>query len=373
VIKVLVCFGTRPEAIKLAPVIRELAKKPENIGYQVCVTAQHREMLDQVLSVFGIRPDYDLDIMSPGQSLADVTSRVLHGLEEILCAARPDLLLVQGDTTTVLASALAAYYHHVAVGHVEAGLRTRDKYRPFPEEMNRRLTGALADYHFAPTEGARETLLREGVPDERIAVTGNTVIDALLVVTSRAYRFTHGRLHKLRGRVVLITAHRRESFGEPFQRICRAIRRLAVEFEDVTFVYPVHLNPRVLSVVGEMLAGIPNVWLIEPLEYLPFAHLMKRAEVILTDSGGIQEEAPTLDKPVLVLREVTERPEAVEVGAAKLVGTDEDRIVAETARLLTNPEAYREMASAPNPFGDGRASRRIVRFILEHANELPQP
>lgn len=363
-LKVLTVFGTRPEGIKLAPVIRELHKYPAELTCQACVTAQHRQMLDQVLDAFAIHPDYDLDIMTPTQTLADVTCRVLYGLDDVFRAARPDLVLVQGDTTTVLATALAAYYHHIPVGHVEAGLRTGDKYRPFPEEMNRCLTGALAALHFAPTEGARQNLLREGVPDSQIAVTGNTAIDALLDVTARPFQFADPRLANLQGRVVLVTAHRRESFGEPFRHICMAITRLAHDFRDVTFVSPVHLNPHVQSVAHEMLSKIPNVLLTEPLGYMPFIHLMKRAELILTDSGGIQEEAPSLHKPVLVLRDVTERPEAVEVGAAKLVGSDEDKIVAETTRLLCNANAYQQMATVPNPFGDGQAARRIVEFIL---------
>jgi len=368
-IKVLTVFGTRPEAIKLAPVIGEMRRHPAQIASRICVTAQHREMLDQVLQVFGLRPDYDLNIMQPGQTLADVTCRALRGLEEVLLAERPDLVLVQGDTTTVFAAALAAYYHQVPVGHVEAGLRTGDKLRPFPEEMNRRLTSVMADLHFAPTQAARLNLLAEGVPDERIAVTGNTVIDALLEVTARPYQFQEP-LAGLNGRVVLITAHRRESLGEPLRRICRAIARLAARFPQASFVYPVHLNPRVRSVVSETLSGLPNVLLTEPLEYLPFAHLMKRSELILTDSGGIQEEAPALGKPVLVLREVTERQEAVQAGAARLVGTDEERIVTEATRLLCDRDAYQRMASAPNPFGDGQAAQRIVDFILSWADGL---
>ena len=369
-IKILTVFGTRPEAIKLAPVIGELRKHPAEIVSKICVTAQHRQMLDQVLRVFDLQPDYDLDIMTPGQTLAEVTCLVLRGIEQVLCATHPDLVLVQGDTSTVFATSLAAYYHHTPVGHVEAGLRTGDKRRPFPEEMNRRLTSALADLHFAPTEAARRNLLREGVRDGQIVVTGNTVIDALLDVVARPFQFTEPPLTSLDGRVVLITAHRRESFGEPLRSICRAIARLAARFSEISFVYPVHLNPRVQSVAGELLSGIRNVLLTKPLDYLPFAHLLKRAELILTDSGGIQEEAPALGKPVLVLREVTERQEAIEAGAARLVGTDEEKIVSETTRLLCDRDAYQRMASAPNPFGDGRAAERIVNFILSHANGL---
>ncbi|HUV94366.1 MAG TPA: UDP-N-acetylglucosamine 2-epimerase (non-hydrolyzing) [Anaerolineae bacterium] len=369
-IRVLTVFGTRPEAIKLAPVIAELRRHPEDVDCRLCVTAQHREMLDQVLRVFDLRPDYDLNIMVPGQTLAEVTCLVLRGIEQVLCATRPNLVLVQGDTSTVFATSLAAYYHHTPVGHVEAGLRTGDKHRPFPEEMNRRLTSALADLHFAPTETARRNLLREGVRDGQIVVTGNTVIDALLDVTARPFQFTEPPLTSLGGRVVLITAHRRESFGEPLRSICRAIVRLAARFSEISFVYPVHLNPRVQSVAGELLSGIHNVLLTKPLDYLPFAHLLKRAELILTDSGGIQEEAPALGKPVLVLREVTERQEAIEAGGARLVGTDEEKIVSETTRLLCDRDAYQRMASAPNPFGDGRAAERIVNFILSHANGL---
>jgi len=286
-IKILTVFGTRPEAIKLAPVIGELRKHPAEIVSKICVTAQHRQMLDQVLRVFDLQPDYDLDIMTPGQTLAEVTCLVLRGLEEVLRATHPDLVLVQGDTSTVFATSLAAYYHHTPVGHVEAGLRTGDKRRPFPEEMNRRLTSALADLHFAPTEAARRNLLREGVRDGQIVVTGNTVIDALLDVVARPFQFTEPPLTSLDGRVVLITAHRRESFGEPLRSICRAIARLAARFSEISFVYPVHLNPHVQSVAGELLSGIRNVLLTKPLDYLPFAHLLKRAELILTDSGGI--------------------------------------------------------------------------------------
>ncbi len=369
-IKILTVFGTRPEAIKLAPVIAELRRHPEDIDCRICVTAQHRQMLDQVLRVFDLRPDYDLNIMVPGQTLAEVTCLVLRGLEEVLRATHPDLVLVQGDTSTVFATSLAAYYHHTLVGHVEAGLRTGDKHRPFPEEMNRRLTSALADLHFAPTEAARRNLLREGVRDGQIVVTGNTVIDALLDVVARPFEFTEPPLTSLDGRVVLITAHRRESFGEPLRSICRAIARLAARFSEISFVYPVHLNPHVQSAAGELLSGIRNVLLTKPLDYLPFAHLLKRAELILTDSGGIQEEAPALGKPVLVLREVTERQEAIEAGAARLVGTDEEKIVSETTRLLCDRDAYQRMASAPNPYGDGRAAERIVDFILSHANRL---
>ncbi len=364
--RVLVVFGTRPEAIKLAPVIRELARRPDRFRATVAVTAQHRHMLDQVLAVFDIRPEFDLDVMRPGQTPSAVLSRVVEGIDHVLTKTRPDIVLVQGDTTSALAAALAAYHRRVAVGHVEAGLRTGDKYAPFPEEMNRRLISAVADVHFAPTEQARANLLAEGVPGRGIHVTGNTVIDALhlALASSRIWslplldRTGPGR------RIILVTAHRRESFGPGFERICRALARIVAEHPDVEVVYPVHLNPNVRRPVRRLLRGLDRVHLIEPLEYLEFCHLMQASYLILTDSGGIQEEAPALGKPVLVLREKTERPEAVAAGTARLVGTDADRIAGAAGRLLRSVAAYRRMARARNPFGDGQAAKRIVRILL---------
>ena len=360
--RVMFCFGTRPEAIKLAPVTTELCKYPREFEVLVLVTGQHRQMLDQVLRVFGIRPDYDLDVMRPGQSLADVTVGVLRGVERVLRRVRPDMVIVQGDTTSALAAALAAFYERIPVGHVEAGLRTGDKYSPYPEEMNRRLVSSLADLHFAPTPAAKDNLLNEGVPRGRIHVTGNTVVDALKAMRASKVAWHVPVLDRIapEQRVILVTAHRRESFGPGFERICRALRMIAERNPDVAIVYPVHLNPRVRKPVRAILGRTPRVHLIEPLEYLPFVRLMERAHVILTDSGGIQEEAPALGKPVLVMRDVTERPEAVAAGTAKLVGTDADVIVSATERLLHSAAAYRKMARARNPFGDGHAARRIV-------------
>lgn len=364
-IRVMPLFGTRPEAIKLVPVITELRRERDVFDVRVVVTAQHRSMLDQVLRVFDVRPDVDLDIMRPGQTLTDVSTRALNGIEKVISEWRPDIVLVQGDTTTAFAGALAAYYQKVRVGHVEAGLRTKDKFAPYPEEMNRRLIGCLADLHFAPTQRAKENLRREGVRANTIYITGNTVIDALFQVLSvkKPWRLpVLDRLDPAR-RVLLVTAHRRESFGPGFRRICQALATIARRNEDVEIVYPVHLNPSVRKPVMAMLGNEPRIHLIEPLEYLPFAHLMKRSYLILSDSGGIQEEAPALGKPVLVLRDKTERPEAIEAGTAKLVGTDVKRIVAATERLLRSGTAYRRMAHAENPFGDGKASKRISRVL----------
>jgi len=372
--RVMFCFGTRPEAIKLAPVIRELARHPKEFQPAVLVTAQHREMLDQVLRVFDIKPDHDLDVMRPGQSLADVTVGVLRGVERVLRRARPDMVMVQGDTTSAFAAALAAFYERIPVGHVEAGLRTNDKYSPYPEEMNRRLVSSLADLHFAPTRAAKENLLGEGVPRGRIHVTGNTVVDALKAMRRSKAVWRVPILDRIapEQRVILVTAHRRESFGPGFDRICRALRMIVERNSDVVVVYPVHLNPNVRKPVRGILSGVPRVHLVEPLEYLPFVRLMERAYLILTDSGGIQEEAPALGKPVLVMRDKTERPEAVAAGTAMLVGTETGVIVAATERLLHSTAAYRKMAHARNPFGDGRASGRIVaalrRFFLAAAN-----
>lgn len=364
-VKVIVSFGTRPEAIKLAPVIKELQSRPGEFRTRVVVTAQHRGMLDQVLDVFDIVPDHDLDVMREGQTLTDVTTRVLAGIESVLAAERPDIVLVQGDTTSAFVSALAAYYQRVAVGHVEAGLRTEDKYSPYPEEMNRRLVAVLADLHFPPTERARENLLREGVPAERIHVTGNTVIDALHLALVSRKPWSVPALERLHpdSRLLLVTAHRRESFGPGFKRICEALARIVDRNPEAEVIYPVHLNPNVRGPVMSILGNHSRIHLVEPLEYLPFVRLMERAHIILTDSGGIQEEAPGLGKPVLVLREKTERPEAIEAGTARLVGTDVDRIVGQTELLLREDDEYTRMAKAVNPFGDGKAAARIVSAV----------
>ena len=363
--RLLLVVGTRPEAIKLCPVFLELQRRSE-FAVQLCATAQHRELLDQVLDVFGVAPDWDLDLMRPGQTLAETTARVIAGLEAVLQDARPDMVLVQGDTTTTLCGALAAFYHRIPVGHVEAGLRTWDPQQPFPEEMNRVLTSRLATLHFAATRWAAENLLREGVPEARIAVTGNPGIDAVLWVRDR---LEQGLLPsrpwpQLDGsrKLILVTAHRRESFGEGFRRICAALAELAAR-DDVEIVYPVHPNPSVQVPVRQLLAGIPNIHLIEPLEYVPFVDLMRRAWLVLTDSGGIQEEGPSLGKPILVLREKTERPEGVEAGSVKLVGTQTRRIVEEAVRLLEDRQEYERMARVHNPYGDGHASRRIADAI----------
>ena len=361
--KIMSVFGTRPEAIKLAPVIKELQKHSDTLKSVVTVTAQHRQMLDSVLSVFAIKPDYDMNIMDKNQGLSDITCKVLKNIEVIYEEEQPDLVLVQGDTTTVFAASLAAYYKHIPVGHVEAGLRSHNKYHPFPEEINRCLTSVMAHLHFAPTHDAKTNLLNEGISEDLISVTGNTVIDALLDVAVRDFKFSNDLLNNIKGRMILITAHRRESFGKPFINICKAIATLAKQYPDVTFVYPVHLNPNVRNTVYPMLGNISNILLIEPLEYVPFIHLMKRACLILTDSGGIQEEAPSLNKPVLILREVTERPEVVKAGGAKIVGTNPDTIIAETIRLLEDTKEYNRMANIVNPFGDGRAAQRVINFI----------
>ena len=371
--KVMLVFGTRPEAIKLAPVVKELQKYPEQFKNVVCVTAQHRQMLDQVLDVFNIVPDYDLDIMKPGQDLFDITCNVLYGLKPVIEQERPDIVLVQGDTTTAMATALACYYCRVAIGHVEAGLRTNNKFAPFPEEINRKIVGTVADLHFAPTEWARKNLLREGLDDATIFVTGNTVIDALFSVISTiesnaqlkeelATRFSFLDKDK---RLILVTGHRRENFGEGFENICRALAEVAKRYPDVDIIYPVHLNPSVQEPVRRILGHREsnNIFLIEPIDYLPFIYLMNRSYLIITDSGGIQEEAPSLGKPVLVMREKTERPEAVTAGTAKLVGTDRSRIVMETGRLLSDKNAYQTMAMAYNPYGDGKAAERIVEAL----------
>jgi UDP-N-acetylglucosamine 2-epimerase (non-hydrolysing) len=369
-ITVLSIIGTRPEAIKMAPVIKELERFSGEIRSVVCSTGQHRQMLDQVLQLFAITPDLDLGLMTHDQGLAQLTARLFTGLDDVLAETRPDVVLAQGDTTTVLVAALVAYYRGIPFGHVEAGLRTGDRRRPFPEEINRRLADAVTDLYFAPTERSRQALLREGFADRDIFVTGNTVIDALLDVAGREdYDWAGGPLASLPedGRYVLITAHRRESFGEQFRQLCLAIRDLAQRFgrDGLHFVYPVHLNPNVRKPVGEILGEVPNVTLIEPVDYFSLVQLMKRAKLILTDSGGIQEEAPSLGVPVLVMRDTTERPEGIEAGVVRLVGTHRERIVAEATRLLTDPEAHAAMATPANPYGDGQAARRIVRILRE--------
>ena len=366
-LKVMTVFGTRPEAIKMAPVVLELKKHPDQIQTIVAVTAQHRQMLDQVLDLFQIRPDYDLDIMSQGQTLYDITTRSLQGLKSVMEVEKPDLVLVHGDTTTTFAGALAAYYQQIPVGHVEAGLRTGNIYSPFPEEMNRKLTGAIAAIHFSPTMTARGNLLREGIDKDAIFVTGNTVIDALMTTVDEGYDFEDEELQSVdfqNHRIILLTTHRRENLGEPMRHIYKALRQIIEEIPDTEIVFPVHRNPLVRKVVEEELSGVDRIHLIEPMEYEPFANLMHHSCLVLTDSGGIQEEAPSLGKPVLVLRNTTERPEAVEAGTVRLIGTDRDRVYEETKRLLTDKAAYDAMSNAVNPYGDGQASRRIVQAIL---------
>lgn len=369
-IRVLTVFGTRPEAIKMAPLAKLLAEDSA-FDARVCVTGQHRQMLDQVLALFEIEPEFDLNIMKAGQDLSDITVRILQALKAVFAEFRPDIVLVHGDTTTTFATALACYYHQIPVGHVEAGLRTGNLYSPWPEEGNRCLTGALAEYHFAPTQSAQQNLLQENKPESRIFITGNTVIDALLEVlqkiqqnrplaTELAQRYPFLAEDK---KMILVTGHRRESFGGGFERICQALAEIAQQHPEVQIVYPVHLNPNVQEPVQRLLSGIENIYLIEPQDYLPFVYLMHRSYLILTDSGGIQEEAPSLAKPVLVMRETTERPEAVAAGTVKLVGTDVAQIIAETNKLLTSPQDYQKMAQAHNPYGDGKACQRIVDVI----------
>ena len=373
--RVLSIFGTRPEAIKMGPVVKAIEACP-NLESIVCVTAQHREMLDQVLDVFDITPDYDLDIMKSKQSLTDITRRALKGLEEVIKEVKPNIVLVHGDTTTTFVGALAAFYQQVSVGHVEAGLRTFNKYEPFPEEMNRKLTGVLTDLHFAPTTTAEKHLLDEGVNPEQIFVTGNTVIDALLTVVEKVHQDKKLRLSfedrfsflNADKKLLLVTGHRRENFGEGFQNICQAITEMAAD-SQLEIVYPVHLNPNVQGPVYSLLADLDNVHLIEPLDYLPFVYLMDRSHIILTDSGGIQEEAPSLGKPVLVMRDTTERPEAVDEGTVRLVGTNTNNIVSETRRLLNSEQDYQTMSRAHNPYGDGHAAGRVVEAILGELGE----
>ena len=361
-IKVMSVFGTRPETIKMAPLVKELESR-EEFDSVVCVTAQHRQMLDQVLSAFQIVPDYDLNIMRQGQTLSDITARVLKGLEEVIAEVKPHIVLVHGDTTTTFAGALAAYYARVAVGHVEAGLRTYDKYSPYPEEMNRQFVGCVADLHFAPTQLSRQNLLREGKRDETIVVTGNTAIDALKTTVREAYR---DEILDWAGdsRLLVLTAHRRENLGEPMHRMFRAIRRIVEEFPDVKVVYPVHLNPLVQQAADEELGGCDRIRLIEPLEVVEFHNLLARSTLILTDSGGIQEEAPSLGKPVIVLRDTTERPEGIEAGTLKLAGTGETSIYGMVRELLTDKAAYEKMSRASNPYGDGLASSRIADALV---------
>lgn len=381
--KIMLVFGTRPEAIKMAPLVKEFQKHSETFQTIVCVTGQHREMLDQVLHLFDIKPDYDLNIMKQGQDLYDVTSRVLLGMRDVLKEVNPDIVLVHGDTTTSTASALAAFYQQIPVGHVEAGLRTHDIYSPWPEEMNRLITGRIATYHFSPTALSKQNLLDEGINEESIIVTGNTVIDALYMVVDKIksdkqlgeeletlLRESGYDVNRLNGtrKLVLITGHRRENFGEGFISMCRAIKALTEKYPNVDFVYPMHLNPNVRKpiheVFGEDLSDLDNMFFIEPLEYLSFVYLMEKSTIVLTDSGGIQEEAPGLGKPVLVMRDTTERPEALEAGTVKLVGTDYDKIVNEVSALLDDREYYDKMSKAVNPYGDGLACERIVNSIV---------
>ena len=372
-LRVLTIFGTRPEAVKMAPVVHELSRHPE-IDAQVCVTAQHRQMLDQVLEVFDIHPDIDLNLMKPDQSLAQLSAEIFINLDPVLNDLKPDWILIQGDTTTVTVASILGYYHQLRVGHIEAGLRSFDKWQPFPEEINRRIAGVVSDLHFAPTAGNRINLLKEGIPPEMIVITGNPVIDALQEIANRPIpaqvsqmlsQFDIGNSKK---RLVMITAHRRENFGQPILDICSALRQLAESYrQDTAFIYPVHLNPNIQKPVYQQLSDLPNLHLIPPLDYLPMVHLMKQACLLLTDSGGLQEEAPALGIPTLVLRNTTERPEGVEAGTLKLVGSDPKVILSEARHLLDDPQAHAAMANAVNPYGDGHAAERIVRALIEHS------
>jgi UDP-N-acetylglucosamine 2-epimerase (non-hydrolysing) len=372
--RVVTIMGTRPEAIKMMPVVRELNRRHDLFDHLLVATGQHREMLDQVLAVFGQRPDIDLDLMQHNQSLGGFAARAMAALSELFTEIKPDAVLVQGDTTTVTIAALAAFYQGIRVGHVEAGLRSFDLHNPFPEEMNRKLAGSLSDMHFAPTEGARRNLLREGVPTENIFVTGNTIVDALRSIPLDG-PFTDARLNEVDfdRRVLLVTAHRRENHGLPMHAICDGLRAIIDRFDDVEIVYPVHLNPNVRQVVMQQLGGLPRVHLVEPVGYTDLLRLMRRSHFILSDSGGIQEEAPSFHKPVLVLRDTTERPEVIECGAGRLVGTDAERIVEEAALLLSNVEAYEQMSRTENPFGDGRAAERIVEVLAQRICGLYEP
>ena len=367
-LKLMTVFGTRPEAIKMCPLVLEMGKYPDYIEPIVAVTAQHREMLDQVLELFNIKPDYDLNIMASGQTLYDITTKALNGLKEVIEEAKPDMVLVHGDTTTTFAGALAAFYAQVPVGHVEAGLRTGNKYSPYPEEMNRKLTGSIADMHFAPTSTSKANLLKENVNPETILVTGNTVIDALETTVKANYEFADAEFNKIfaRGnRLILMTTHRRENLGEPMRNVYKALRKVLETHADVEAIFPVHKNPKVREIVHEELGGLDRVHLIEPMDYEPFANLMGKVDIVLTDSGGIQEEAPALGKPVLVLRDTTERPEAVDAGTVKLIGTEYEDVLRETNLLLDDAEHYKKMAEATNPYGDGKACERIIRAILQ--------
>ena len=363
-IRALFVFGTRPEAIKLAPMILEMENRPD-MQPVVCVTAQHRQMLDQVLRIFKITPDFDLDLMRPGQTLEGILAGVFANLPPVLERAKPDIMIVQGDTTTTFAAAKCAFCQKIPIGYVEAGLRTFNKYSPFPEEMNRQLTTRLSDLNFAPTENNKKNLLTEGIPKERIWVTGNTVIDALLNVASRKYHFDDPKLGEIKGRLILVTAHRRESFGEPFEKLCLGLKTLAQKYPDDTIIYPVHLNPNVQKPVNDILGKTKNIQLIEPVEYEPFVALLKKAHLVLTDSGGIQEEAPALGVPVLVMRDTTERPEGVDSGTVKLVGTNTNKIIAEASLLLDDPKEHKKMSEAKNPYGDGTACEKICDIIRD--------
>jgi UDP-N-acetylglucosamine 2-epimerase (non-hydrolysing) len=377
-LRIMTVFGTRPEAVKMAPVIKELERRSGEIVPLVAVTAQHREMLDQVLELFEITPNYDLNIMQANQTLHDITSRALLGLRDVISEAKPDMILVHGDTTTTFVAALAGFYAQVPVGHVEAGLRTQNKYSPYPEEMNRKLTGAIADLHFSPTDTSKTNLLAEGVNQENIFVTGNTVIDALLATVHENYTFTDPVLNQIdftNRKVILVTTHRRENLGEPMRNIYLALQQLIEENPDVEIVFPMHKNPHVREVVNSVLGQTERVHLIEPLDYQPFVNLIARSHIILTDSGGVQEEAPSFGKPVLVLRDTTERPEAVEAGTVLLVGTDRDEVYRNASRLLNDSTTYSKMANAVNPYGDGLAAKRIVDSILyycKHASNRPE-
>ena len=377
--KILIVFGNRPEAIKMAPVVNEFRKFPNDFDLRVCVTGQHRQMLDQFLIIFDIKPDYDLNIMKTNQDLFDITSNTLTGMKSVLNNFKPDVVLVQGDTTTALATALAAFYMHIPVGHIEAGLRTYDIYSPWPEEMNRQLTDRISKYYFVPTQRSKENLIRESIDEKNIVITGNTVVDALFMMLEKInnsnelqaalYNYISNNGYKLNNngkRIILVTGHRRENFGEGFLNICQALKQIALNHETVDIIYPVHLNPNVRKPVNEILSGVHNIYLIEPLDYDSFIYLMSKSYIILTDSGGIQEEAPSLGKPVLVLRNTTERPEAVEVGTVKIVGTDRKNIINETNKLLYNIEMYNKMSRMHNPYGDGLASQRIINYLMEN-------
>lgn len=362
-IKVLSIFGTRPEAIKMAPLVKELEKRKE-IESLVCVTAQHREMLDQVLETFEIKPDYDLNIMKPGQTLGDITTRALTGLEGVIKECKPDIVLVHGDTTTTFAGALAAFYNQVAIGHVEAGLRTNDKYSPYPEEMNRQMVDCMTDMYFAPTQLSKQNLISENIDASKIYVTGNTAIDAMSTTIKDDYNNEYLNWVKENEKLILVTAHRRENLGDPMRNIFKAIKRIVNEFNDVKVIYPIHMNPKVRSVANEVFADCDKVKLIEPLEVIDFHNFINKCYMIMSDSGGVQEEAPSLGKPVLVLRDTTERPEGIEAGTLKLVGTDEETIYKEAKKLLTDKKEYEKMSHASNPYGDGLASKRIVDAII---------